>query len=257
MGIGDELLAAGEAQRIRAQTGKRVRIVDHAGRTRWHSLWAGNDAIIAPDEPLLLPHETMKNHKGHRPHVLEHYPDRFVFNPSFRATSARVELTEQERAFGAQYSGAIVIEPNVYPNKPNKQWGRDNWAQLVALMHAAGFRPIQLGPRSTAVLTGVQHVTTETIRDAAAVLSTASAAVLPEGGLHHLAAALRVRAVVIFGGFISPTITGYGMHRNIFSGKEACGQRTPCQHCVAAMASVDPARVFNELKAALMTRPPA
>lgn len=114
--------------------------------------------------------------------------------------------------------------------------------------------PVQLGPRSTTILTGRRHVVTETIREAAAVLSTARAAVLPEGGLHHLAAAMRLPAVVLFGGFISPKSTGYSMHRNLFTGKVACGNRRPCDHCAQAMAAISPESVFEELQTMLMQR---
>ena len=36
------------------------------------------------------------------------------------------------------------------------------------------------------------------------------------GGLSHAAAALNLKAVVIFGGFIDPKILGYKMHKNMF-----------------------------------------
>jgi len=257
MGIGDELLAAGEAQRIRAQTGNRVRIIDQDGRARWHSLWDGNDAILQPEEARLIPHVTLPNYRGHRQHILEHSRQRFVFNPTFRATPARITLTEPERAFARAYSGAIIIEPNVKANAPNKQWGLDRWRDLVDLLHGVGIHPVQLGPRSVPVITGAMHVVTETIREAAAVMSVASAAVLPEGGLHHIAAAVRLRAVVIFGGFIDPRITGYAMHRNLFTAQEACGNRRPCEHCRAAMEKIEPRDVLRELQDVMLQRRPA
>lgn len=254
MGIGDECMAAGEAQRIRAETGNRVRIVDQVGRARWHSLWDGNDAILHPNEAQLVPHVTLPNYRGHRQHILDHSRERFVFNPCYRPTPARIAITESERAFAAAYSGAIIIEPNVKANAPNKQWGLDRWRDLVELMHAAGIHPVQLGPRSVPVITGAIHAVTETIREAAAVMSVASAAVLPEGGLHHIAAGVRQRAVVIFGGFVDPRITGYGMHRNLFTAKEACGNRRPCDHCRDAMNRIEPGEVMRELRAVMLQR---
>lgn len=257
MGIGDELMAAGEAQRLRSETGRRVRIIDQNGRARWHSLWDGNDSILHPDEAQLIPHVTLPNYRGHRQHILEHSRERFVFNPCFRPTPARITFTAAEEEFAARFSGAIVIEPNVKPNAPNKQWGLDRWRELVDLLHAIGIHPVQLGPRSIPVITGAVHAVTETIRDAAAVLSVASAAVLPEGGLHHVAAAVRLRAVVIFGGFIDPRITGYAMHRNLFTAKDACGNRRPCEHCHEAMSKIAPRDVLRELQGVLLQRRPA
>jgi ADP-heptose:LPS heptosyltransferase len=83
---------------------------------------------------------------------------------------------------------------------------------------------------------------------AAATLSRARAAVLPEGGLHHAAAAVGVKSIVIYGGYISPQQTGYNLHENIFTGGEPCGMRIPCRHCEKAMASIAPEMVMEKLK---------
>lgn len=86
---------------------------------------------------------------------------------------------------------------------------------------------------------------------ALALISVARTAVLPEGGLHHAAAAFGLRAVVLFGGYISPNITGYSIHQNIFTGEKACGNRNPCQHCTDAMNAITPAMVLDQLEALL------
>jgi hypothetical protein len=73
--------------------------------------------------------------------------------------------------------------------------------------------------------------------------------------LHHAAAALGVPAVVIFGGFISPAVTGYAAHANIFTGDDlGCGNINPCPHCRAAMERISVDQVYGaatlQLKAA-------
>lgn len=253
--IGDDIMAAAEAEWLHLDTGKRVRIVDEHGALRWHSLWERNPAIVSPADNKLYPYAELRNHRGNRAYVLEHHRDRFVFNPAYRAHPATIYLSEPERAFAQIHAGHVIIEPNVPVRKPNKQWGIERWRRLIDLMHGAGMHPAQLGPRSTTVLTGCRHIVTETIREAASVLSTARAAVLPEGGLHHLAAAVRLPAVVLFGGFIHPRTTGYSMHRNIFTGRDGpCGNRRPCEHCAKAMAAIEPESVFAELRTMLMQR---
>lgn len=82
---------------------------------------------------------------------------------------------------------------------------------------------------------------------ACAILSRASAYVGHEGGLHHAAAALGIPGVVIFGGFISPETTGYDCHVNLFTGGNACGNRTPCMHCRDAMNRITPEAVAEAL----------
>jgi ADP-heptose:LPS heptosyltransferase len=90
------------------------------------------------------------------------------------------------------------------------------------------------------------------MRDAAAVLATARAAVLPEGGLHHVCAAVGTSAVVIYGGYISPQVTGYEGQTAFFTGSGlGCGMRVACTHCKQSMEAIAPEAVFEALQRAL------
>ena len=116
-------------------------------------------------------------------------------------------------------------------------------------MQREGLRVTQLGPMGTPLLDSAEHIVTGTFRRAAAVISAARACVLPEGGLHHAAAALGVPAVVVFGGFTPIELTGYPGHVNIGASLgEACGMRQPCDHCQKWMAKIAPVAVFAELR---------
>ena len=55
--------------------------------------------------------------------------------------------------------------------------------------------------------------------------------------MHHAAAALNKKAVVIFGGFINPSITGYDFHKNLYieDEKSPCGLKDECIHCLKCM----------------------
>ncbi|WP_411829488.1 glycosyltransferase family 9 protein [Paraburkholderia aspalathi] len=86
-----------------------------------------------------------------------------------------------------------------------------------------------MGDRYSRPLPGVEFVPTATFRQACALLARARAYLGPEGGLHHACAALRVPAVVIFGGYVSPSVTGYHHHINLFSGSGlGCGRSLAC-----------------------------
>jgi len=56
--------------------------------------------------------------------------------------------------------------------------------------------------------------------------------VCAEGGVSHIAAALNVPAVVVFGGFSDPAWTGYTGHKNIVSDTDYrhCYSNLPCQN---------------------------
>ena len=77
------------------------------------------------------------------------------------------------------------------------------------------------------------------------VLSRARSALIPEGGLHHGAAALGVPAVVLFGGFIPPAVTGYADHANFTGGATACGSLNKCLHCRDALEKITVEEVYN------------
>ena len=84
------------------------------------------------------------------------------------------------------------------------------------------------------------------------MLSQSRLAVLPEGGLHHAAAASGTPSIVIFGGFISPRQTGYLHQSNLFTGGDPCGMRHRCSHCKRAMDRITVEEVLE--KASLLIR---
>lgn len=245
MGWGDELMAAGEARRAREEFGCPVAILDRDGAPRWHETWTHCPDVLRPEvyRPGFL---AITNGSRCRPYI--DYTGwtkgslQWKWKP-YRPVPAKVLLPPDLLAWAAvQARGAVVIEPTIKSNAPgNKQWG--GWGEMVAARRDIPW--LQIGPVGT--LSGVRHVYTPSFAHALAVLSVASAAVLPEGGLHHASAAVDLPAVVIFGGFISPDVTGYDTHINLFTGGAACGNRRPCQHCHQAMQEIKPAQVLAAL----------
>ena len=139
-----------------------------------------------------------------------------------------------------------------YHHSTNKEWGIEKYQQLVErLVDCAAL--IQLGQRDTApneVLKDAHQVTCGSFRQATAVLKLCDLYVGAEGGLHHGAAAVGKRAVVIFGGWISPKTTGYAYHDNIYVGdiRSPCGALYPCAHCKACMEKISVEVVFDRAK---------
>src|SRR5262249_18357046 len=143
------------------------------------------------------------------------------------------------------------VEPNVPWHKSvavNKDWGLKNYQAVVDRLIKDGFDVVQ-SSYGRDRLSGVRVVKTPTFRDALSVMSGARAALVPEGGLHHGAAAVGIAAVVIFGGFIPPTVVGYDTHHNLTGNStEACGSLTRCDHCRRAMASISVEEVYQAVK---------
>jgi ADP-heptose:LPS heptosyltransferase len=100
-------------------------------------------------------------------------------------------------------------------------------------------------------LEGVTQVSTESFRDACSLLDRASFFLGTDGGLHHAAAALGKKAVVIWGGYTHPRNLGYDSHINLHSGVEPCGNLAPCDHCKKAMDRITVDMVVNAVTKSL------
>ncbi len=256
MGLGDEIMAAGAARCLQdAGDPRPVAILDRHARPRRHPLWAGNPRIATPEAVARgLPVQTIDNGPGCRPYV-----------DYGRTTATRWAYTDWRATPGELYDiearkpqDYVIVEPHIKAKaSPNKDWGRERWQDLARRLDLDW---VQLGPPGTRLLDGVRHIETASFFDACRALTGARAAVLPEGGLHHAAAALGVPAVVIFGAMTSPANTGYDSHVNLFdamggvpAGRSLseggpCGMRVPCGHCARAMARIAPPTVATHLE---------
>lgn len=254
MGWGDELMVSGIARRLQAHDPRPVRVVDRRGRARWSDAWRGNPRFAAPGHRG--PVQVLVNGPGARPYIDGWSATRWRWRDWVCATG-ELHLDADELAFGRHLAGRVWIEPGLKPRaSPNKDWGGARWHALAAALLARGHRVACFaGPHDAddpAAATGgapaaaclgalpVERVRAPSFRHAAAALAHARAAVLPEGGLHHAAAALGTPSVVLFGGYISPRQTGYPHQVSLFTGGEPCGSRRPCGHCRDAMARIDP-----------------
>ncbi len=265
-------MAAGEARRLQeAGDGRAVAVLDRLGRPRWHPIWDGNARLARPEAVARgLEVQTLVNGPGCRPYV-DYVAMRGDFAALFPGRSFTTKICDRRlpwrytawRATPGELPSVprrepgnyVVLEPHVKTNaSPNKDWGWDRWQALLCRRRDLDW--VQLGAGGTRIVDGARYVATTDFRAACAVLAGARAAVLPEGGLHHAAAALGVPAVVIFGGMTSPANTGYPGHVNLFepAGASPCGQRVACDHCGRAMAAIAPESVVEHLERILHDR---
>ena len=249
MGWGDELMVTGHARVMQEKDPRKVRV--EYERPRWFPAYNHNPRLAVPEEygnfQILRPRVN-----GLRPYCTNKTSDRWTWK-AYQPPVGELYLTPQELAFGAKYAGRIIVEPHIKgAASPNKQWGWMKWNKLAWLLTQRGIRVTQIGAPGVALLEGVEYIETPGLRHAAAVIAKAKAVVVPEGGLHHTAAVFGVPAVVIYGGFISPEVTGYAGQVSLFVKDDkhplGCGWRVPCEHCAKAMASITPEIVADKLE---------
>lgn len=242
MGWGDELMAAGQARVHYEKTRQKVVFVDCEGQPRWSEIWENNPYILKQPEPGCV---TICNAPKRRPYIYRKNKKVCEWQV-FELVPGEIFFSAQELAFGRQHAqGAIVIEPHTKVTDSNKAWLWERWEQLAR----CGFDFVQLGPEGTRLLPGVRHVVTASFREAAAVLAHARGFVGAEGGMHHAAAAVSTPAVVLFSEFISPRVTGYLGHINLYQGKTPLGNgaRLPCKKCRASMQAITVNQVVSAL----------
>jgi hypothetical protein len=244
MGWGDELMAAGEAESLQA---KKVAIFS-GHQQRWHEAWENNPKIARIGEKY---DDVIQNGPGHRPYFKSVDNQKWQWL-AYKPKPAKFYFSESELNFANeifnQYGKFLIVEPNLKDKNEsiNRNWGFSNYQKVV---DAIDINWLQLGQKGIKTLNNVIHIRTHTPRQMAAILSMAKGFLAPEGGLHHTAASLNIKGSVIFGGFISPMVTGYDIHNNFYDGF-GCGMRVKCNHCQSIMRSISPdivAKSINEL----------
>lgn len=243
MGYGDDIMASGMA---RGLNGKRAAFGD-GKRIIWgpwsKEVFQNNPNVARPGDEGARDLHWIDYYKGHRNYNRRSTDGkRWIWNYEFRPTPGQLFFSIDEVEFAESVGrGFVLIEPNVPWHKSvavNKDWGRAKYQAIADRFLEQGADVVQFS-HGRDRLKGVRVIVTPTFRHALAALSRARLAILPEGGLHHGAAALGLPAVVIYGGFIPPAVTGYPIHANLTGNTEqACGSLWRCEHCRAALERI-------------------
>lgn len=218
---------------------------------RWYSIWDNNPRFARPeatgDFNLFLPRE-----RGLRPYAAMKTAERWTWKP-YRPPRGEFYFMPHEKAYGNLNAGLIICDPTIKSKASvNKQWGVERWNALSLALLKEGLQFTQIGPRPEGRANGAAFKQTVTIREAAVLISRAKLVVCHEGALHHIAAAVGTPAIVLYGGYISPEVTGYDGQVALFTGEGlGCGWRTTCEHCAAAMARIKPEMVIEKIKEVL------
>lgn len=247
MGFGDDVITTALAKRAFQQIGKKVR-PGNGVEVEWSAVFDHSPYLDKSSGPWL------KCSTGHRPYIdyAKCEQGRFAWNYGFKVEPGHIELTADERKAYPQRD-FVMIEPNTKRalGNNNKDWGFEKWQEVVRVMPHVRFLQAVGNGKQFVALQGVEAVDTKSFRDACALLSHASLFVGTDGGLHHAAAALGVRAVVVWGGFAPPSILGYDMHTNLCKARDWCGSLTNCMHCRQAMDSISIDEVVSAIDHAL------
>jgi len=239
MGLGDWIMASGDAKEANEKTKKKVKLGDGV-RMSWDGqVFANNPRMASNSDTDVV---WVKNYQGHRPYLKGTKNGRLLFNDDYKPIVGEIYFSPEEQEVIDKIRGNyIIVEPNVkkvYAHTVNKAW--HGWEELFK--HDLPW--IQLGNYTTEKKT--TWLETPNFRDALVILSKAKLFVGTDGGLHHAAAALGIPSVVIWTGFTSPRHLGYDTHRNIHDGSEPCGTYdSVCKHCLLKSKAITVEQVLD------------
>lgn len=237
MGWGDEILALGRLERFHEATGMRGSIRGKtSGEARDNILWHNHPAWDKDARDGII------DGGGFRPYI-ERWTQwrnqpQIIFNHKYRPRAGRVHLTKQEYEQTRIDGLYAVISPHIKSTaSANKQWPVEKWEEVIVKFPVPVY---QVSPEPVDIIKGARHFKTPTMRHAAGVIEGAMLVMTNEGGAHHLAAAMGAPAVVVFGAFVPPLVTGYPQHHNLAVETQDgyCGRYAPCDHCKNAMAQI-------------------
>lgn len=205
--------------------------------------------------------------------VRDEQRNKIVWKKDFQAVRGDLFLDHGELKFGRRSvkkinpdkKRVVVIEPfskthqgfsdgsiKKYNHHVNREWITFRYAELIESMPECVFvRPVA-NRNSRKFLDSVIDIESN-FREACSLIAAADLYIGCEGGFAHAAGALGKKAVVIFGGWISPITTGYAFHENLFVGspQSACGNLRVCPHCEASMQTISVSDVRQRLVLAL------
>ena len=271
MGYGDDLLVTSLAAKIKKQFPERQIVIGIAEKNHaFHSPIYENNPNIADcrnldnDKPIHL----IDYHELNRPYIDydKSIPNNYVWR-NFKPIPGELYFSNQERKeakiiisaakkfweenYKKKFRNIIFIETSSTKindrqfsfKHQNKDWGIQNWNRLINKLKN-DYLIIHSVHKETINIDGIFISPKTDFRTACALLDEVDFFVGPEGGFGHVAAALNKKAVLYFGGWISPDVIGYDFHENIYykDQKSPCGvMQKHCPHCSKAreMITVD------------------
>ena len=268
MGYGDDLLVTSLAAKIKRQFPERQIVIGIAEKNHaFHSPVYDNNPNIADCRDLddSKPIHLIDFHELNRPYIdyKKSISNNYVWK-NYKPVPGEVFFSDQEKIDAKK----IISEAKEFWNKnhnkkfrnmifietsstkindaqfsfkhQNKDWGIHNWTTLINKLKN-DYLIIQSTHTQTKNIDGIFTPQEMDFRLACALIEEVDFYVGPEGGFGHVAAALNKKAVLYFGGWISPDAIGYDFHENVYykDKQSPCGVKLKaCKHCSQAREKI-------------------
>ena len=264
MGVGDALMAVGEVKELKKKHPNAKFIIGDGNRSYWNEVFDNNPNIIRGSEKKNYNEIIwIQNYEGNRPYI--NYGDGFAKDKynwkKYKALKGEFYFTKDEIIIAEKLittirnnigkKKIIFIEPHVKKRLgyQNKDWGFHNWQKVVKELSSL-YTFLQITYAERKPIKGSINIHGLNFRTSSAILSMCDLFVGLEGGMMHAAAATNRKAVIIWGGHISPDITGYDYHNNLYSKHPSspCGSKNICMHCLEELNKISTYKIIKEIK---------
>lgn len=161
--------------------------------------------------------------RNNRTHLIDDFYDCLPVEVHTRCYEPCLFLSEQELSYRSSHleklsRPLVAVAPYSKRDTPltAKIYPADKWKKVVGLLNNAGVNIIQIGARSEGpLLPYALDFRDLGYRNTGVVISHCDAVITHVGGIMHLATALKVICVALYGGIEDPAVSGYKQNRNI------------------------------------------
>ena len=261
-GLGDSVLFNSVVYELGQQTGKRYLV-----GTKHKEIYQGNP------HALILPFPQYANYKIFRiirsvfslnihhidyyqegippkRHILELLCNRVGLEKSLKRPS--IFLSEKEKQIrllpDTGKPWVAIQSTGLSTWTDNKNWGVENFREVVRLLEK-DFSLVQLGALSDPSLgVDLELQGRLALREVFIVLRECKIFIGQEGFLMHASAAVELKSIVVYGGFIAPWQSGYESNINLFTDVECapCWLGAPCPHNKKCLRKITPEQVSKQ-----------
>ena len=266
MGYGDDIMVTGEVKNLKKEDPDTKFIIGDGSKSWWSNIFFGNESIIHIDQIKDYKKVVwLDNYPGHRPYRIynaSNHKEKYTWNNNYEAKRGEIFFSNEElentnilfnnikSKFGSKKK-IVHIEPNIKKSTGyiNRDWGFEKWQSVVnELKDKILF--IQTSFNNQKILKNVLNINNTNFRIACSLMSKTHLFIGAHGGMSHAAAALNLKAVVIFGGFINPKTLGYSIHKNIYIDDilSPCGSKYECNHCKKCLESIKVKNIIYEIE---------
>ena len=270
MGLGDDLMITGFLEQEKKKYPNKQIVIGNLNEKKiYDSLIYENNPNITPIDKVdkNKPIHFINYHPRNRPYIdyKNSNNNNWKWNMQFSPMPGKLYLSENEKVKAkkivneakdnwkinhkSKFKGIIFFESTstksdhsfFYNKMKNKDWGVSNWKELILRLKNR-YLIIQSIHEKSERYDGTYYSSIEfDFRTACAIMKECDLFLGPEGGFGHAAAALGKKAVLYFGGWIHPKVTGYKFHENVYFDhpESPCGSvGYICTHCEQARNTI-------------------